>query len=93
MLIFALAACSRARARKHVYDFLARYSLVSLAVKGRDLRDLGIPEGPAYSMILRTLRREKLDKNLTTKREEMRAVKNIIALYKEKNRAIFDGNI
>ncbi|MCM8792079.1 MAG: hypothetical protein NC826_02885 [Candidatus Omnitrophica bacterium] len=63
---------------KNIDKFFKVYNNVRLNISGRDLKKLGITEGPCYQVILNKLLYAKLDRGLNTKEEEMRFIKNII---------------
>ncbi|MDA8084607.1 MAG: CBS domain-containing protein [Nitrospiraceae bacterium] len=69
-LLFAMSSTGDRGKKKDISNFLVSLKKVRPLLKGRDLRALGIPQGPVYSKILRGVLDEKLRGNLPTEEEE-----------------------
>jgi len=65
--------------REILYKYVSEWQHVSPSITGHDLRAKGLPPGPAYKHILKTLRDAWLDSKIKTRREEGRLVKELIA--------------
>jgi tRNA nucleotidyltransferase (CCA-adding enzyme) len=63
---------------KNIENFLKVYNNIKLNITGKDLKEMGISEGPCYQKIFKRLLYAKLDKNIETKEEELRFVRNLI---------------
>lgn len=74
-ILFGMALTQDNERKKAISQFLLELRNVKPLLKGSDLKNLGIPPGPAYSGILRKILDEKLMKRLHTKEEEIRFVK------------------
>ena len=73
--VLALAESAIARARLERY--LAEWSTVKSELDGNDLRALGIPPGPVYREILRSLRDARLDGALGSRAEEEKMARTL----------------
>ena len=60
-LLFLMASSRKEEARKSISVFLSQLKDQELDISGKDLRDLDLPPGPAYSTILRQVFAAKLD--------------------------------
>jgi tRNA nucleotidyltransferase (CCA-adding enzyme) len=70
ILLFAMAGTREEKKKKEISQFLVELRKVKPLLKGRDLKKLGIPEGPLYSKILRELLDERLRGHLKTEEDE-----------------------
>ncbi|MBA4371737.1 MAG: hypothetical protein C0402_02620 [Thermodesulfovibrio sp.] len=69
-ILFTISATNDSEKKKDISTFLVTLKKVRPALKGRDLKKLGIPEGPVYSKILRQLLDERLRGKLKTELDE-----------------------
>jgi tRNA nucleotidyltransferase (CCA-adding enzyme) len=74
ILLFSMAGAADAKKKKEISLFLVELRKVRPLLKGRDLKKLGISEGPLYSKILSDLRDERLRGTLRTEEDEKRYV-------------------
>jgi tRNA nucleotidyltransferase (CCA-adding enzyme) len=81
-LLFAMSSTSDPQKKKDISSFLVTLKKVRPALKGRDLKKLGIPEGPVYSKILGQLLDERLKGRLKTEQDEREFVINILQTKK-----------
>lgn len=81
-LLFAMSATSDSQKKKDISSFLVTLNKVRPALKGRDLKKMGIPEGPLYSKILRQLLDERLRGKLKTDQDEREFVVNKFRIKK-----------
>lgn len=77
-ILFSMALTRDNEKKKAISHFLLELRNVKPALKGNDLKNLGIPPGPQYSEILRKILDEKLMKRLHTKEEEMEFVRRLL---------------
>jgi tRNA nucleotidyltransferase (CCA-adding enzyme) len=79
----ALAANSLAigseTAAEHIELYLNVLRHVNPAIHGEGLKRMGIPEGPRMKQILHLLRQARLDGRVTSRKEEMEMVNNLMA--------------
>jgi tRNA nucleotidyltransferase (CCA-adding enzyme) len=66
------------RSKKRIMMYLNNLKDIKTKINGKDLKRLGIKEGPIYKQILKMVFDEKLDGRLKTKKEEIEFVKQII---------------
>jgi tRNA nucleotidyltransferase (CCA-adding enzyme) len=64
--------------RKNVKDFFNIYNGVKINTGGEDLAKLKIPPGPSYKKILEQTLYAKLDKKISSKKEELEFIKGLI---------------
>lgn len=74
-LLFLMARTESSKVRKGVNFYLTRYRYISTEIKGRDLKEAGIPPGPIYRKILDELLYAKLDGLVYTKQDEWNYLK------------------
>ncbi len=70
-LLFAMAQTKNEVVRENIRNFIDSYRETRLTIGGKDLKTLGIPEGPAYKEILGEVLDAKLDGLVGTKEEEI----------------------
>ena len=63
-------ACEQIEVRQLLVNYIVRWSKVKPTINGHDLRLRGLPPGPAYKKVLKTLRVAWLDGEISTKEEE-----------------------
>jgi tRNA nucleotidyltransferase (CCA-adding enzyme) len=82
LLLFLMAKAqlkpTTQRARERVRQYLTTWQYTSVALTGHDLEDMGLPKGPAYSRVLETIFKAKLDKMIATEEDEYRLAKTLI---------------
>ena len=64
--------------RKNIKDFFNIYNGVKINTGGVDLAKLKIPPGPSYKKILEQTLYAKLDKKISSKKEELEFIKGLI---------------
>jgi tRNA nucleotidyltransferase (CCA-adding enzyme) len=69
-LLFLMAKTTDESARKAISSYVTRLRLTEPELKGRDLKRLGIPEGPVMGRVIAMLREKRLDNEITTRAEE-----------------------
>ncbi|MCX7662005.1 MAG: hypothetical protein N2Z79_04930, partial [Candidatus Omnitrophica bacterium] len=78
-VILLLKAKSKNRIlNKNIENFFKLYNNVRISIDGKDLKALGIKQGPCYQTIFKKLIQAKLDQNIKTKEEEINFVKKLI---------------
>lgn len=75
--LFSMALLHDSEKKKAVSHYLVHSRNVKPLLKGKDLKALGIPEGPLYSEIFRRIHDEKLVGKLEDKEEELKFVKKM----------------
>jgi tRNA nucleotidyltransferase (CCA-adding enzyme) len=63
---------------KHIRDFFQSYNGMRSHIRGKDLRELGIVPGPAYQRILTKVLNARLDGLVSSRREELALLKELI---------------
>ena len=81
-LLFTMSATGDPQKKKDISSFLVALKKVRPALRGRDLKKLGIPEGPVYTEILRQLLDERLRGRIKTDQDEREFVKNKFGIKK-----------
>jgi tRNA nucleotidyltransferase (CCA-adding enzyme) len=75
VVLFSMALTKDNAKKKAISNYLLHSRNIKPILKGNDLKELGIPQGPVYSEIFRKIHEEKLVGRLKTKEEEMEFVK------------------
>jgi len=70
-ILYMLAKADTNTVKKEISAYVTTYSKVKIALRGSDLKSLGIPQGPVYQEIFRTLLELRLDGKITSKEDEM----------------------
>jgi tRNA nucleotidyltransferase (CCA-adding enzyme) len=78
VILLLLAKSKDKNIKKNIEDFLKIYNNVRLKISGKDLKELGISEGPDYQTILKKLLYAKLDRGINTKEKELSFVRSLI---------------
>jgi len=74
-ILYAMGVTKDTRKKKEISQFLVELRRTKPLLKGADLKKLGIPEGPLYSIILRELLDARLRGNVKTEEDEKRYVR------------------
>lgn len=69
--LFATASAEDERVHQRVRQYIEHLQDVSPSITGRDLQQIGVPEGPALGRILDEIRAAKLDGELESREEEL----------------------
>ncbi|MFZ5997276.1 MAG: CBS domain-containing protein [Nitrospirota bacterium] len=75
VILFSMALAKDNAKKKAISNYLLHSRNIKPILKGDDLKELGIPQGPVYSEIFRKIHEEKLMGRLKTKEEEIEFVK------------------
>jgi tRNA nucleotidyltransferase (CCA-adding enzyme) len=82
LLLFLMAKAqlkpTTQRAMGRVRQYFTTWRHISIALTGHDLEDMGLPKGPAYSRVLETIFKAKLDDMIATETDEYRLAKTLI---------------
>ena len=73
-ILFSMAVTKDIGKKKDISHFLVDLKKVRLSLKGSDLKELGVQEGPVYSAILKELLDEKLRGKLKSEEDEKKFV-------------------
>lgn len=73
-LVFIRAVSENAAVRRNVDKYLSGIPRKRLKISGRDLKKLGIKEGPVYSKIMDETMKARLDGKVTSKHQEIQFV-------------------
>jgi len=83
VLLFMMASTKKKsviRVLSHYHSHLKR---LKTFISGKDLKELGVPPGPAYSTILVSVLNARLDNIIETREDEIRFVKSLIESQQE----------
>lgn len=70
-LLFMLAKADTKAVKREISAYVTDYSKVKIALKGHDLKDLGIAQGPVYQQIFHDLLMLRLDGKIASKKDEI----------------------
>jgi tRNA nucleotidyltransferase (CCA-adding enzyme) len=73
-ILFSMAITKDICKKKDISHFLVDLKKIKLSLKGGDLKELGVQEGPVYSAILKELLDEKLRGKLKSEEDEKKFV-------------------
>ncbi|MBI5970853.1 MAG: CBS domain-containing protein [Deltaproteobacteria bacterium] len=76
--LYLLAKAKKEPAKKALSLFISTLSAAETFLKGRDLKKMGVSEGPAIGEILESVFRKRLDNEVITKEDEERFVEELI---------------
>ncbi len=77
-IIFLMAMARKREIQKAISTYLLRLRHIKPILRGKDLKNMGIPPGPIYSEILKALLDERLRGKLKSREDEERFVKQYI---------------
>ncbi|MDA8433484.1 MAG: CBS domain-containing protein [Nitrospiraceae bacterium] len=81
MVLFPMALAKDERKKKQISQFLVELRKAKPLLRGGDLKELGVPEGPLFSRIFRELLDERLRGKISTEEDER---KFVMARYRKK---------
>ncbi|RKD34545.1 CCA tRNA nucleotidyltransferase [Thermohalobacter berrensis] len=64
--------------RSRIYQYTTNFKNKKLLIDGKDIKDLGVKEGPIYKKILDIMLKETLNNNLNTKEKQLKVLKEVI---------------
>jgi len=77
-LLHMMARTNREEIRRNISTYFTHLSTVHPAITGNDLKNLGIPKGPAYRTILDRVLDARLDGTVSSREDELKLVEKII---------------
>ncbi len=87
-IIFLYAYTANKYARENFSFFLKHLAGVKLKIKGGDLKALGFKPAHLYSKALNQLKSIKIEKGLTTKKEELKEIDKIFKRFKRAQKVL-----
>jgi len=76
ILLYILARANNERIKKWISHYFTKLKGTKTLLKGRDLKNMGFKPGPVYKDILDSLLEARLNNAISTKRDEIRYVKD-----------------
>ncbi|MEM5787005.1 MAG: polya polymerase, partial [Syntrophobacteraceae bacterium] len=70
-LLFLMAKAEREETRKAVSHFFHRYRVIKSDLKGKDLKEMGVPPGPIYRKLLDELQDARINSEVKNRHEEV----------------------
>lgn len=74
-LLFLMGIAEKEETRKAVSHYLHRYRNVATEIKGKDLKEMGIPPGPIYRKLLDHIRDARLNAEVRSRHDEFMFLK------------------
>ena len=74
MILFLMAKANNRRIKRQISLYFTRLQGMKTFLRGRDLKELGIPPGPVYREILNRLLEARMNERIHTKDQELRFV-------------------
>ncbi|MBL7072953.1 MAG: CCA tRNA nucleotidyltransferase [Candidatus Omnitrophica bacterium] len=78
VVLYIMAKVKSEKAKRRIKKYFTELESVTLKIKGHDIAAEGVKHGPYYTELLRRVLYEKIDGNVTTKRDEILCLKKII---------------
>ncbi len=78
IILYLLARAEKENVKKALSAYTTKLKFTETALKGRDLKKLGVPEGPVMGEILRQLFKKRLDNEIKSREEEEEFVRGFI---------------
>lgn len=79
LVLYIMAIAGNDNVKKQISNYILELKKVRPLIKGDDLEKLGIPAGPIYSKILKTILHARLDGRVTTKKEELELARQYVS--------------
>jgi tRNA nucleotidyltransferase (CCA-adding enzyme) len=70
LILYMMAAAKHEKIKKSISHYFTNLRRIDIALKGRDLKKMGLQPGPIYRQILNAVLDAKLDGKLKTKKDE-----------------------
>jgi tRNA nucleotidyltransferase (CCA-adding enzyme) len=78
LVLYMMAAARTESVRKAISHYCVHLRFVQPLIKGKDLRDMGLPPGPRYREILDAILDQKLNGHLDTRSDEINFARRMI---------------
>jgi tRNA nucleotidyltransferase (CCA-adding enzyme) len=78
-LLFVMARTKSEEIKRHLSSYITFIDTLKPQVAGRDLKRMGVAEGPVFKRILSALKEAKIDLDLKTREEEIGFVRDFIS--------------
>jgi tRNA nucleotidyltransferase (CCA-adding enzyme) len=78
LVLYMMAAARMENVRKAISHYCVHLRFIQPLLKGKDLRNLGLPPGPRYRQILDAIRDQKLNGHLESRKDELDFAKRLI---------------
>jgi tRNA nucleotidyltransferase (CCA-adding enzyme) len=79
LAVYAVSLSVEGQAKRALNDYLKKWRHVKPRTTGHDLKQLGLPPGPNYQNILRTLRNAWLDGEIDAENEEIALLEHLLS--------------
>jgi tRNA nucleotidyltransferase (CCA-adding enzyme) len=79
VLLYGMARAESEQVQRTISHYFTHLRSVSCALSGQDLKEMGIPPGPVYKIILQSLLDERLEGRLLTRQDEEEFVRSRFA--------------
>ena len=78
LVLYMMATARTERVRKAISHYCVHLRFVAPLLKGKDLRDMGLPPGPRFREILDAILDQKLNGHLETRQDELNFARRLI---------------
>jgi tRNA nucleotidyltransferase (CCA-adding enzyme) len=79
LAVYAISLSAEGQAKQALNDYLEQWRHIKPRTTGHDLKRLGLPPGPNYQNILRTLRNAWLDGEIDSENEEIALLEHLLS--------------
>jgi tRNA nucleotidyltransferase (CCA-adding enzyme) len=78
LILYMMAAAKHEKVKKSISHYFTNLRRINIAIKGRDLKKMGLQPGPIYRQILNAVLDAKLDGKLKTKKDEFDFARSLV---------------
>ena len=79
LILFMMAVTRKKAVKKSISHYFTNLRTTKLALKGRDLKKMGLKPGPVYRQVLEAVLDARLDGALKSKKDEIELARKIVA--------------
>jgi tRNA nucleotidyltransferase (CCA-adding enzyme) len=79
LILFMMAIARNKAIKKSISHFFTDLRRTKLALKGRDLKLMGLKPGPAYRQVMEAVLDARLDGKLRSKKDEIEFARQLVA--------------
>jgi tRNA nucleotidyltransferase (CCA-adding enzyme) len=78
LILYLMAATQQQKVKKSISHYFTRLRRVSISLKGRDLKQMGLEPGPIYKEILQATLNAKLNGRVKTRKDELEFARDLM---------------
>ncbi len=78
VVLYLMASSTTDTIRRNISHYLSQLKKAQVSITGHDLREMGLPHGPAYSRILREVLRARLDGEVRDRQAQLNLARELV---------------